>query len=60
MPRPLATYRMIMEGVRFESNGSSSSVATAVFFHEIWGFSVFSGILGFFLKIWVFLTLVKF
>jgi len=35
------------------------SVATAVFFHEIWGFSVLSGVLGFLLKIWSFLTLVK-
>ena len=30
------------------------------FFHKIWGFSVLSGVLGFLLRIWVFLTLVKF
>jgi len=32
----------------------ASSVATAVFFHEIWGFSVLSEVLFFLLKIWDF------
>jgi len=47
-------------GRHFPACNYWTSVATAVFFSLDPGFSILSGVLEFLLKIWVFLTLVKF